>query len=162
MLDNIVERIDIAYLTDHKEVVPTLARWFYEEWGYLHPARTLADVERLVEERANRNEIPLTLIAFAGQELIGTVCLKIHDMDTRLDLKPWLANLYVAASRRGQGIGIKLVSAIEKKARELGVEKLYLFTPESESFYSPLGWQFKERTEFHDSPVTIMQKEFAL
>ena len=162
MMDNIVERIDIAYLTDHKEVVPMLAQWFHEEWGYLHPDRTLTDVERLVGVRAIRIKIPVTLVAFEGQELIGTVCLKIHDMDTRLDLSPWLANLYVAASRRRQGIGIKLVSAIEKRAQELEVENLYLFTPESEAFYSTLGWQVKERAEYHGIPVYIMQKRIVL
>jgi N-acetylglutamate synthase-like GNAT family acetyltransferase len=90
------------------------------------------------------------------------VCLKVHDMDTRLDLTPWLAGLYVKAPRRRQGIGITLVSAIEKKAHELGIERLYLYTPESEVFYSRLGWQIKERTEYHGYSVTLMQKEIVL
>jgi GNAT superfamily N-acetyltransferase len=154
--------MDIAYLADHKEVIPTLAQWFYEEWAYLYPDRTLADVERLIGERTNRDKIPLALVAFEGQELLGTVCLKIHDMDTRLDLTPWLASLYVSESRRRQGIGAELVSAIERKAQNLGVETLYLYTPESEIFYSQLGWQVKERTEYHGYPVTLMQKEIVL
>jgi len=86
--------MNIAYLADHKEVIPLLARWFYQEWAYLHPERTLADVERLIAERVNTDRIPLALLAFDGRELLGTVCLKVHDMDTRLDLTPWLAGLY--------------------------------------------------------------------
>lgn len=154
--------MDIAYLADYKEVIPILAQWFYKEWAYLHPDRTLADVERLIGERANMDRIPVALVAFEGQELLGTVCLKVHDMDTRLDLTPWLAGLYVSVPRRRQGIGATLVSAIEKKAHELGVEKLYLYTPESETFYSKLGWQLKERTKYHGYPVTLMQKEIVL
>jgi GNAT superfamily N-acetyltransferase len=154
--------MNIAYLADHKEVIPILARWFYEEWTYLYPDRTLTDVERLIGERANANKIPVALVAFDGQELLGTVCLKVHDMDTRLDLTPWLAGLYVKAPRRRQGIGTALVSAIEKKAHELGIERLYLYTPESEVFYSRLGWQIKERTEYHGYSVTLMQKEIVL
>ncbi|NTV47978.1 MAG: GNAT family N-acetyltransferase [Chlorobiales bacterium] len=154
--------MDIAYLADHKEVIPMLAQWFYQEWAYLIPGQTLADVERLLGERTNTTKIPVALVAFDGDELVGTVCLKVHDMDTRLDLTPWLAGLYVVAPRRRQGIGARLVSAIEQKAHELGVEKLYLYTPKSESFYSRLGWQLKERTEYHDYPVTIMQKEIVL
>ena len=88
--------------------------------------------------------------------------LKVHDMDTRLDLTPWLASLYVSESRRRQGIGTELVSAIERKAQTLGVETLYLYTPESEVFYSQLGWQVKERTEYHGYPVTLMRKEIVL
>jgi N-acetylglutamate synthase-like GNAT family acetyltransferase len=154
--------MNIAYLTDHKEVIPILAQWFYKEWAYLHPERTLADVERLIRERANIDRIPVALVAFEGQELLGTVCLKVHDMDTRLDLTPWLAGLYVSAPRRRQGIGSTLVSAIEKKAYELGIERLYLYTPESEAFYSKLGWQLKERTKYHGYSVTLMQKQIVL
>jgi len=154
--------MDIAHLADHKEIVPTLARWFYQEWAYLHPNRTREDVERLIGERTNTTKIPVALIAFEGGELLGTVCLKVHDMDTRLDLTPWLAGLYVAVPWRRKGVGTALVSAIEKKAHELQVEKLYLFTPESEGFYSRLGWHIYERTEYHGYPVTIMEKKIVL
>ena len=154
--------MEIAYLADHKEVIPLLARWFYKEWSYLHPERTLEDVERLIGERTNTNKIPVALVAFDNQELLGTVCLKVHDMDTRLDLSPWVAGLYVSAPRRRQGIGTTLVSAIEKKSHELGVGKLYLHTPESKPFYSKLGWQVKERPQYHGHPVSLMQKNIIL
>lgn len=154
--------MNIAYLADHTEVIPILAQWFYKEWAYLHPGKTLADVEQLIGERINTNKIPLALVAFDNRELLGTVCLKVHDMDTRLDLSPWLAGLYVSAPWRRQGIGATLVSAIEKEARELGVERLYLHTPESETFYSKLGWQVKERPQYHGYPVSLMQKNIVL
>jgi len=154
--------MNIAYLADHTEVIPILAQWFYKEWAYLHPGKTLANVEQLIGERINTNKIPLALVAFDNQELVGTVCIKVHDMDTHLDLSPWLAGLYVSASRRRQGIGATLVSAIEKEAHKLGVEKLYLHTPESETFYSKLGWQVKERPQYHGYPVSLMQKKIAL
>lgn len=154
--------MDIAHLADRRDVIPTLAQWFYQEWAYLHPDRTLEDVERLIGERTNTTKIPVALVAFEGGELLGTVCLKVHDMDTRLDLTPWLAGLYVAAAWRRKGIGTVLVSAIEKKAHELQVEKLYLYTPESEGFYSRLGWHLNKRTEYHGYPVTIMEKNIIL
>lgn len=150
--------MDIEYLADHKDVISTLAEWFYEEWAYLHPDRTLEDVERLISERTNKDKIPVALIAFDGNELIGTVCLKTHDMETRLDLTPWLAGLYVAKPRRRKGIGTALVKAIERKANELTIKNLYLYTPESEGFYSRLGWRIKERVAYHGCPVAIMEK----
>lgn len=153
--------MDIEYLADHRDVIPTLAHWFYEEWAYLHPDRTLDDVERLITERANKTQIPIALVAFDGNELLGTVCLKMHDMETRLDLTPWLAGLYVARPWRRRGVGTALVKAIEKKASELTVQKLYLYTPESEGFYAHLGWQLKEKTVYYGCPVTIMEKEIA-
>jgi GNAT superfamily N-acetyltransferase len=151
--------MDITYLANHKEVIPLLSRLFFEEWAYLHPERTLNDFENLILERTNKNRIPVALVAFEGAELLGTVCLKIHDMDTRPDLTPWLAGLYVVAPRRRQGVGAALVAAIEKKAGDLGVKKLYLYTPESEGFYAKLGWKVKERPEYHGYAVTIMEKD---
>lgn len=159
---NVIERMNIEYLADHQDVIPTLAQWFYEEWAYLHPERTYSDVECLISERAQKDKIPMALVAFYGEELLGTVSLKVHDMETRIDLSPWLAGLYVSVTRRRQGIGEALVFAIEKKACELGVGRLYLYTPESESFYSKLEWKVKERTEYHGYPVTLMQKEIVL
>lgn len=154
--------MNIEYLADHRDVIPTLAQWFFEEWAYLHPERTYSDVERIITERAQTDKIPVALVAFDGKELLGTVCLKVHDMDTRIELTPWLAGLYVSSAKRRQGIGAALVSAIEQKAGELGVRRLYLYTPESEAFYSKLGWLVKEKTKYHGFPVAIMQKEIVL
>jgi N-acetylglutamate synthase-like GNAT family acetyltransferase len=153
--------MDIDYLANHKDVIPTLAQWSHHQWGYLYPERTLADVQHSISERTNKNKIPLALIALEGSEPLGTVCLKIHDMDTRRDLTPWLAGLYVEASRRGEGIGRRLVAAIEEKAKEMGIKKLFLFTPESEGFYLKLGWDVLERVEYQGHPATIMSKELA-
>jgi len=149
-------RIDT--LDKHLDAIPTLAAWFHKEWGYFYPERTLQDVEKAISGRANTDRIPLALVAYDGDELIGTVCLKEHDMDTRKDLTPWLAGLYVELSRRGEGFGKQLVAAMEGKARELGVKTLYLFTPESEGFYRQLGWSTLERVSYHGYPATIMEK----
>ncbi|MCE5230200.1 GNAT family N-acetyltransferase [bacterium] len=148
----------IEYLADHPDFIPTLARWMHEEWGYLYPEHTLETRERIVTERANKDRIPLTLVAIDGDEPVGTVGLKINDMDTRPDLTPWLASLYVKETRRREGIGARLVEAIEIEAAKLGVTKLYLYTPKSESFYTELGWSVTERVEYRGDFVSVMVK----
>lgn len=151
----------IDYLANHPAAITTLATWSHNEWGYFYPERTLQDVEQAVAKRTNTDRIPLALVAYDCEELVGTVCLKEHDMDTRKNLMPWLAGLYVEASRRGEGIGRRLVVAIEEKAKELGIVRLYLFTPESEEFYLKLGWDVLERVVYQGHPATIMFKELA-
>ena len=152
----------IAYLADYKEVIPKLAEWFYQEWFNLYPGKTIDDVKTAIGERTNRDAIPVALVALEGAELVGTVCLKTHDMDTRLDLSPWLAGLYVAQPWRRQGIGTALVKAIEQKAKALGIRRLYLYTPSAEFFYVKMAWRAKETTNYHGVEVTIMEKEMAL
>lgn len=161
----------IACLADFPDAIPEIAGWFYREWSYLHPGRTLEDVRCAVGERVNRDTIPLALVAIddtasvgtrSRAALVGTVCLKLQDMDTRTDLSPWLAGLYVEESRRGLGIGTALVEAIERKAGGLGIRTLYLYTPSAASFYLRLGWRIEEAVEYHSAHVTIMKKEIAL
>jgi GNAT superfamily N-acetyltransferase len=151
--------MEVDYLANHQEYIPALAQWFHQEWGYLYPQRSLEDVQQAIGERTNTNKIPLALVAIEGSDLLGTVCLKEHDMDTRLDLTPWLAGLYVKESRRGEGIGKRLVAAMEETASSLGVKTLYLFTPESEGFYLQLGWNVMERLEYQGYPATLMSKQ---
>jgi predicted N-acetyltransferase YhbS len=151
----------IETLTQHKETILTIADWYYGEWAYLNPDKTKEDAIFSISQRIHMDRIPTALVAFEGDELIGTVCLKNHDMDTREDLTPWLAGLYVKESWRGKGVGAELVRAIEQKALELGDNHLYLYTPKSESFYRRLGWGLMERSEYHGSLVSLMDKHLA-
>ena len=96
----------IDFLAHHPDCVPTLAYWFHQEWSDLYSDRSLKDVENLV----------------------GTVCLKGYDMDTRHDLTPWLAGLHVAEESQGTGIGSKLVPRIEQTAGQLHIRKLSVHT----------------------------------
>lgn len=148
----------IEPLAQHQDTILTLADWFYAEWAYLNPQRSLEDVIHSISERINIDRVPTALVAFEGDELIGTVCLKTHDMDTHKDLSPWLAGLYVKDTWRGKGVGAELVHAIEQKALELDITQLHLYTPKSESFYVRLGWGLLCREDYHGVPVSIMAK----
>jgi predicted N-acetyltransferase YhbS len=154
--------MDIHSLGDHREVIPILAAWIYNEWSYLYPGTTLRDFEDLFRARINKNSLPLTLVAIEAGEPIGTASLKAFDMEKRRDLTPWLTSLHVAEPWRRRGIGSSLVKAIEQKAEELGIGKLFLFSTVAahvDPFYSRLGWRVKERTLYHSYPVIIMEKD---
>ena len=150
--------MEIHYLADHRDLVPLIAQWFFGEWACFYPGKGLKDFEAMVAERANRDRLPLALVALEGGKLLGTGCLKPRDMETRPELTPWLAGMFVAGESRGRGIGAALVRAVEEKAAGLGIGKLYLHTPRSERFYARLGWSVKERTEYCGCAVTVMEK----
>jgi N-acetylglutamate synthase-like GNAT family acetyltransferase len=86
--------------------------------------------------------------------------LVAHDMDSRPQLTPWLAGVFVEPQCRGKGIGSALVRRIEAEARSLGVSTLYLYTPHTEFLYERLGWSVIERCEYHTN-VVVMSKELA-
>ena len=157
----IEETITVDYLKSHPQYLSPVAEWMFAEWGGGLAASTLAQARERVMNRMNDKEIPLTLIALLDGELVGTAALKHNDMDTRPDLRPWLAGVYVKQGMRDKGIGSLLVTAVEKEASKLGVEKLYLFTPSRRSFYERLGWSAFEETEYRGEHVTLMTKTLA-
>ena len=79
-------------------------------------------------------------------------------MDTRTELAPWLAGIYVERNQRRKGIGSKLVRTLEGIAKDLGAQRLYLYTPQSAGFYTRLGWDEYEITAYKGQGVTIMEK----
>jgi N-acetylglutamate synthase-like GNAT family acetyltransferase len=85
--------------------------------------------------------------------------LVAHDTDTRMDLSPWLAGVFVASEHRGHGFGVALVRRIIDDATALGVRRLYLYTPSTEQFYSRLGWSLVERTSYRGADVAMMSYE---
>nr|NIR01223.1 GNAT family N-acetyltransferase [Gemmatimonadales bacterium] len=127
-------------------------------WAQFRPGWTVQDFGDSIAARANTDSVPLTLVALEGQELIGTICLDTHDMAILQDLTPWLAGLYVREDRRNQGLGTRLVHAAEAKAAELGIHRLYLYTPDAERFYARLGWSLREKVVYHGCKVAIMEK----
>lgn len=77
-------------------------------------------------------------------------------MDTRMDLTPWLAGVFVAPDFRRRGIGSALVERVVQHATQLGVMRLYLYTPTADQVYSRLGWSALVRTHYRGADVTVM------
>jgi GNAT superfamily N-acetyltransferase len=159
MVEGLVRGMKITYLANHPEHVSTVAQWVMDEWGHEFPGTTLESLEEKFRGHLNRNAIPLTLLAMDGDRPLGTASLVFHDMKDRQDLSPWLAAVYVLPEQRGRGIGAKLVKSVELLAANLEVEKLYLFTPDQESFYIRMSWSVLERTTYREKDVVIMVKE---
>ena len=150
--------LTISYLADCPEYLPTVSAWVFEEWGAHMPGLTLEDLTRIFSGHCNRDRIPLTLVALLDRQPAGTASIYVHDLDIRPDLSPWLAAVYVAPLYRNQGIGTKLVKAVESAAQKLQIGRLHLFTPDQEPFYTRLGWSVLERVEYWNQTVVVMAK----
>lgn len=152
--------MQIGYLTDHQQFISTLAHWHHQEWAYLRPGDSVeARIARL-RDACGHTEIPTVVIAFNNLKLFGSAMLVAHDMDTRMDLSPWLAGVFVLPEHRQHGIGAALVQRVTDDARALGVQRLYLYTPSTEQFYSRLGWSVVERTGYRGVDVVVMSYDF--
>jgi N-acetylglutamate synthase-like GNAT family acetyltransferase len=146
----------IEYLADHPDALATLAEWQHAEWGHIRPGDTVEKRAARLRGWSNRDRIPLTVVALEGNEVLGSASLIEHDMETRMELTPWLAGVFVGEPYRRRGIGAQLVRRIMEEARKLKVPLLYLYTVHSEKFYAGLGWELMERTNYRDQKIVIM------
>jgi GNAT superfamily N-acetyltransferase len=155
------ETIEIKFLVDCPEAIPTLALWVFEQWGQQYKMASVDVQLELFADRVNRNKIPLSMVAFLDSRPVGTASLKTREMTTHTHLPYWLAAVYVDEQFRSKGIGTELILHATDKARDLGVETLYLHTSEQVGLYAHLGWEEVERTIYYEHEVTIMKKELA-
>ena len=151
-----IAAMTIEYLADHPETLDTLVQWLHREWGNVRGGETLEQRRKRFAGSLNRDRIPLTVVALEAGELLGSASLIAHDMETRMELTPWLASVFVAEEYRRRGVGAELVRRIMAEAGKLKVPLLYLYTVHSERLYASLGWTVAERTQYLEHPVVIM------
>lgn len=148
--------IRIEHLADRPLDIPALATWTQREWGHLVPEITPDGFISAFEERTTVHTIPETFVAMEDGAPVGMASIVEHDMLSRMEFSPWLAAVYVVPESRNMGVGSKLVLTAMQEARVLGMDRLYLFTPDQMLFYRRLGWQALERVSYRGERVTIM------
>lgn len=150
--------MNIFNLKDRAHHLMTLATWHHAEWSYLNPERSFDERVQEMREELEGKQIPATFVAEdeAGN-LLGSASLLAQDMSSHPELTPWLASVYVSADHRGQGIGSRLIRHVMQHARDSGVQRMYLYTPDQEQLYARLGWQLLSHEPYNGTPVTLMQ-----
>jgi N-acetylglutamate synthase-like GNAT family acetyltransferase len=151
--------VRINYLVEHPEYVPQLAQWLFEEWGAILGERTLEARIKKLKAHMNRDKLPIAWVAHASGQLLGTAALRVHDLESREDLTPWLGGVFVGAPFRRRGIGAALCAKVEDEARSRGTQTLYLFTLDKQAWYSRLGWTALTPCVWHERPGDIMCKQ---
>jgi N-acetylglutamate synthase-like GNAT family acetyltransferase len=151
--------VRISYLIEHPEYIPELAQWLFEHWGSILGQETLDARTKKLKTHMNRDKLPIAWIAHANGQLLGTAALRVHDLEGREDLTPWLSGVFVGSQFRRQGIGAALCAAVEDEARSRAIDTLYLFTLDKQAWYSRLGWTILCPCVWHQQPGEIMRKQ---
>lgn len=151
----------IGYLADYPQSVPVIAKWVFDHWGKMYRMLSVEEQIERLSSRLNKGGFPIAFVAMVDDEPAGTASLKLREMTTHPHLEHWLGTVYVDEKFRGNGIGTALVVHAVQAARSLGVETLYLHTPDKEDFYWRLGWKMVERPVYFDMDVTVMRKRLS-
>ena len=144
---------------------------FNPRWIEIFSTEKILLKEHLGDLVENIHHIGSTAVPGLSAKPVIDIIIEVFSLDKLDELSPVMESLgYEAKGEFGisgrryyrkRGIGSALVEAIEKKALELGLNHLFLYTPESEYFYTKLGWQVLERETYHNVSVTIMEKEMS-
>ncbi len=151
--------VEIVPLADKKEFIAELAELHHAEWKHLNPWLTLEGRAEAIAEATGREGIPSIFIAMSGSQLVGSAGLIQNDMNTKPDLAPWLAAVYVKEGFRNQGIATELIARCEDEAVCSNANTWYLYTEFASGFYQKLGWRHMERCEYKGVTVDVMCKQ---
>ena len=132
-----------------------LANWYYDHWQ-MPREKTIEKLKKVTSSR-QQFHVLMTVdnIPIATGGLHDHVSLQ--DKVPRLnEYKDWLALVYTIPEERGKGYGGQLCNFIMDHAKEMGIEKMYLFTETAESLYKRIGWATLEKLVAGERGLTVM------
>jgi GNAT superfamily N-acetyltransferase len=147
----------IRRLSADEPAFEIVARWRYDAF-FAQDEITFEDSRDALRNWMRDNGYETALIAEIDGQPAGSCLFTREEVDSKHDLTPWLAALYVAPEFRGRGIASALVRAIEAHARSVGCTELHLYTITAEPLYAKLGWNVRERFDWHGEKFVLMAR----
>ncbi|SBS25637.1 Acetyltransferase (GNAT) family protein [Marinomonas spartinae] len=120
--------LEVSFLADQKHFIPTIAQWYFSEWGYLMPpGKSAVDVENKVTTMAqSRRAFPLTFVLHDKETLLAVAELKFHEHSGYPDYQHWLGGVYVPPAERGKGYSSVILTHAFAHAKTQEIPSLYL------------------------------------
>jgi N-acetylglutamate synthase-like GNAT family acetyltransferase len=127
----------ILELQKNSRIFEEAVKAFWEQWGSEENYRFYYDC--MFHSCRTEENLPRFYIALEEEQIIGTYALLRNDLNSRQDLFPWFACLYIDPDHRGKGLGSNLLEHALQEAHEKGYKHLYL-TTDLEGYYEKYGW----------------------
>ena len=148
----------VVTTVERPDLADTAAEWiwnaFWKKNGY-----SLEQIRALV---ASSNAVlgpSQCMLLLVDDTPVGAAGLIKSDLDSRPELTPWLAAMYVRPESRGNGYALELVRAVEAAAIKAGFDHIWLYTLSAEGLYLKAGWRSIERFECEGTQATLMRRD---
>ena len=149
--------MEIVLLADDPSAAKQVATWYFDEWISKIPGVTIDKVVNKLSKSTSRVNAPMLILAKSNEDLVGAVELKLREMDIYPEYEHWLGGLFVKQEVRRNGVGTLLVKEVIAKAKNAGIEKLYLQTEDlTGGLYSTQGFEALKKTNYKGYNVLIM------
>ncbi|WP_128100990.1 GNAT family N-acetyltransferase [Paenibacillus sp. DCT19] len=128
---------EIVDIRQKPERVQDAVQYFWRQWGTETSFHFYRDcMERSVE---TESDVPRFYVMLDGERIIGGYALLRSDLNSRQDLFPWFACLYVEPEYRGKKLGEQLQNHAIREVQTKGYDKLYLCTDLTD-YYEQNNW----------------------
>jgi GNAT superfamily N-acetyltransferase len=154
---NFHETEHVITVRERPDLVPVVARWLWDEWRREDGYSLEATVDNVAKRTAPSGPEQCFALLVNG-EPVATASLTLRDLPARLDLKPWLAEVFVKPKFRRRGFASQLVGCVEAACRSAGIPKIWLFTASAAGLYSRLGWRAVGSEAFNGTSVILMRR----
>lgn len=150
----------IDFLKNQQKAIPQIAKWYFDEWSYLSPNKTIVDMQQELNMYLNSDKVPLMILAIVNDEVVGATQLKFREMSIYPDKEHWLGGVYVTKKARGNGVGAQLLNRTLEIAKSLGIKLLHLQTLHLDGgLYKKLGWEAIEQVNYRNEDVLVMERK---
>lgn len=146
----------IHAVSTRPELAPTVAAWLVSAFG---GSQTVEQMTALILAPPRGPEE--TFVLFDQDTPVGTASLSHDDLESRRDLTPWLAGVYVEPQWRGRGYATALVRQVEAFALAASVPTLWLYTWTAEPLYARLGWHLEGLVHHGGHEAVLMMRHLS-
>lgn len=137
-------------ISQHPDYLVAAVTYFCEAFGI--PEEIYKD--SITASLTTTSTLPRFYVLVKGTELVGCFGLITNDFNSRQDLYPWLAALFVSEKYRGQGLGKLLIKYAVSEVKEMGYPSLYLVTDHT-SYYEKFGFEHLSSAYGLDGPARL-------
>jgi GNAT superfamily N-acetyltransferase len=147
----------IEPLADHPHLIVEIAKLLHEEWGAFPPWASLPAIEVRLTAGAQLHDVPFTVVALsATNHVLGTASVKLFELPSHHDKTHWLGEVFIPKAFRGRGIGSALITGCVRRSIDIGIQALYLYTPDQQKLYERFGWREEEQAMVDGEAVSVM------
>lgn len=132
--------LSISHLAAHAEAHPLVAGWLRSAWPSWYGPGGHGDAETDVRRYSQLDALPLGLLAFHQGAPCAFGVLKQDTVPGFEQAQAWLGAGYVVPPLRGQGLGLRLIHALEAEAGRLGFAEVFCATATARSLMERAAW----------------------